>query len=283
MKHSFPILDPNLSFYPSEVHYYRYENYYESYHAHGSGSIEINCILDGGCEYILGDRHVVLNKRSMLIHNANVPHVYKVSSHCLNLSIICKQENLSESIGTISILQSVFPNFLDFLNSISEGYYIKNSPSLRASALEIHQASNVPHNTYYLNLLLNKLFIGVISSDQSPASLYVEQAKDYIRDNYFSIKNIDEIAKKICLNKVYLQRIFHEKTGASLWHYLTDIRMDKAAYFLATTKIPIGEIDELIGVNSRQNFYLLFKNKFDISPSEYRKRHKSNIGKKNMP
>ena len=92
--------------------------------------------------------------------------------------------------------------------------------------------------------------------------------------HFFSIENIDEIASYVALNKVYLQKIFREKTGLTIWNYLTKYRMEKAVYFLLYSDTPISDIDELVGINSRQNFYLLFKKQYGMSPSEYRKRYK---------
>ena len=48
--------------------------------------------------------------------------------------------------------------------------------------------------------------------------------------------------------------------------------MERAAYYLTSLNYPVGDIDELVGIHSRQNFYLLFKKKYGISPSQYRKK-----------
>jgi transcriptional regulator GlxA family with amidase domain len=61
----------------------------------------------------------------------------------------------------------------------------------------------------------------------------------------------------------------------TIWSYLTEIRLKNSIQLLLHTDIPIGDIDEKIGINSRQNFYKLFKSKYNISPSEYRNRNSS--------
>ena len=58
-----------------------------------------------------------------------------------------------------------------------------------------------------------------------------------------------------------MERVFKQETGDSIWNYLNNIRMENAVYYLTQSNIPIGDIDELVGIHSRQNFYLLFKNK----------------------
>lgn len=135
----------------------------------------------------------------------------------------------------------------------------------------------IKKDPYYLNILVNKALIEVVrllSAEKSPTDTYVEQIKNYINYHFFSIENIDEIASYVALNKVYLQKIFREKTGLTIWNYLTKYRMEKAVYFLLHSDTPISDIDELVGINSRQNFYLLFKKQYGMSPSEYRKRFK---------
>lgn len=66
-----------------------------------------------------------------------------------------------------------------------------------------------------------------------------------------------------------MQRIFKQFTNQTVWTYLVALRVKKEAYLLRYTDIPIGDIDENIGINSRQNFYILFKKTHGIiSPSE---------------
>lgn len=73
-----------------------------------------------------------------------------------------------------------------------------------------------------------------------------------------------------------MERLFKQETGMSVWTYLNNIRIEKSLYYLTELNIPIGNIDELVGIHSRQNFYLLFKKKYGISPAQYRKKYYKN-------
>ena len=68
-----------------------------------------------------------------------------------------------------------------------------------------------------------------------------------------------------------MERIFKRETGSTIWQYVMECRMDAAKDLLENTPIPIGEIDPLIGMNSRQTFYIQFKRHYGVSPAEYRK------------
>lgn len=86
---SFEILNPDFCLIPKEIYYVNWKKYYQDFHQHKEGCIEIDYIVDGSCIYHLGNRAVQLNRRSLLIHNGANPHDYEVPESCLNMSILC--------------------------------------------------------------------------------------------------------------------------------------------------------------------------------------------------
>lgn len=270
---SFRILDVNYSLLPKEIFFTNWKNYYQDFHIHEEGCLEIDYIVDGSCIYHLNNHEIQLNRRSMLIHNGNSPHDYHVPDSCLNMSILCCQKPITPNAGSFSDLLAAFPYIKGFFNRLENGIVLRNAGSMYSLAKEINNSFHSSSGDMYLNLLLNKFLIDSINASyfQSPARIYTEQIREYINYHYFSIQSIEEIAKELSLNKIYMERIFKQETGTSIWSYLNDIRMQKAAYYLSLPDVPIGSIDELIGIHSRQNFYLLFKKKYQISPSGYRR------------
>lgn len=269
---SFQILNPSFCLLPKEIYYVNWKKYYQDYHCHEKGCIEIDYIAEGFCRYRFGGREVTLPRRSLLIHNGENSHDYFVPESCLNMSILCTQKKIPEA-GSFQTILTNFPYMTSFFHRLDQGIVIKNAGNLFASVREINDVFQAGGTEWHLNLLINKLLIDSMNAAyyQTPSRIYTEQIKTYIRYHYFEIGSLEDIAEHLSLNKIYMERVFKQETGTSVWSYLNDIRMEKAAYYVAQLGIPIGEIDELVGINSRQNFYLLFRKKYGISPAQYRK------------
>ena len=172
--------------------------------------------------------------------------------------------------GTLHDLTTAYPALASIFDSLKTGVILPNAKNIYPLMQIIFNEFGHGKDPYYMNLMLNNVLILIqkqmSATEPTPAQTYVEKVKNYIHYHYFSIKDIDEIADFAALNKVYLQKIFKRETGTTLWNYLTQFRLDKAAYLLCNSDIPIGDIDEMIGINSRQNFYLLFKKIYGMSP-----------------
>lgn len=274
----FQILNPDFCLVPKEIFYVNWKKYYQDFHQHGTGCIEIDYIVDGSCIYHLGDRAIRLNRRSLLIHNGHIPHDYEVPSSCLNMSILCSQELLQPSSGSLRNILEVFPYMSSFFQRLNQGIVLKNAGMLFPSVREINDVFRAKEPSWYLNLLTNKLLIDIMNAAycQTPSRTYTEQIKKYIHYHYFEIDRLETIAQQLSLNKIYMERLFKQETGMSVWNYLNDVRMERAAYYLRELNYPVGDIDELVGIHSRQNFYLLFKKKYGTSPSQYKKNHSAN-------
>ena len=272
----FQILDPDYCLIPKEIYFINWKKYYQSYHCHEAGCIEIDYIAEGFCTYRFNDRSIHLSRRSLLIHNGQNSHDYYVPESCLNMSILCTQKKVPNA-GSFQTILNNFSYMSGFFHRLDQGIVIKNAGNLFASVKEINDVFQSGGPEWHLNLLVNKLLIDSMNAAyyQTPSRIYTEQIKTYIRYHYFEIRSLDDIAEHLSLNKIYMERIFKQETGVSVWSYLSDVRMERAQYYVTQLDIPIGEIDELLGINSRQNFYLLFRKKYGISPAQYRKNYLS--------
>lgn len=83
--------------------------------------------------------------------------------------------------------------------------------------------------------------------------------------------NISYMANRLFLSRAAVYRLFAEKIGMSPMAYLTKIRMERAAYLLASTGSSIGSVGEAVGIPDQAYFSKLFKAQFRVSPREYRR------------
>jgi two-component system response regulator YesN len=96
----------------------------------------------------------------------------------------------------------------------------------------------------------------------------------FLQEKYPENINLNYVADLFFVTPSYLSRRFKEKTGVTFGEYLEDIRMDKAQEYLINTEAPIADISERVGYQEPAYFAKVFKQKYHLSPSEYRFRHK---------
>ncbi len=84
---------------------------------------------------------------------------------------------------------------------------------------------------------------------------------------------IETMAETLEISVPHFQRIFKENVGTPPMTYLHDLRLEKARELLETTFKNISEIRYEVGIRSNSHFTRDFKEKFGLTPTEYRKQH----------
>lgn len=100
--------------------------------------------------------------------------------------------------------------------------------------------------------------------------VYVKMARDLIISLYRTKVKISDIADKIGINRSYLTNVFKREMKMSPQAFLIQVRMEKASQLLRETDMPVGNIALSVGYNDALSFSKAFKQKYNISPSEYR-------------
>lgn len=95
----------------------------------------------------------------------------------------------------------------------------------------------------------------------------------YIHDHYQSPLTLEEIASSALIGKSSALQIFQSGIHLSPVAYLIQYRLDCAAHLLHTTEKSISLIAEETGFSSTGYFCRKFKQRYNISPGEYRKKH----------
>ena len=98
----------------------------------------------------------------------------------------------------------------------------------------------------------------------------VGKVLNYIEDNIEKEINVDKIAKNVGYSRFYLNRIFSECTGITIYKYLQSRRLTMAAEKLILSNEPITKIAYEAGYDSQQAVTLAFKQLYLYPPKIYR-------------
>ena len=93
---------------------------------------------------------------------------------------------------------------------------------------------------------------------------------EIIEKKYADELDLKLISEEIHLTPYYIGNIFKKYTGKQFSQYLNDYRIDKAKEIHQSNKIKVGHLAEAVGIRNSSYFCVLFKNRFGISPGDYR-------------
>ncbi|XID90274.1 response regulator [Paenibacillaceae bacterium WGS1546] len=93
----------------------------------------------------------------------------------------------------------------------------------------------------------------------------------YIHENYHEDLSVKFLSQYVMMGENYVSALFKKKTGHTLIHYLHQVRIDKAIWYLRNTSFPVSEIGQRVGFANDNYFIKIFKRHTKQTPSLYRK------------
>jgi two-component system, response regulator YesN len=89
-----------------------------------------------------------------------------------------------------------------------------------------------------------------------------------------------DLAATFRLSPAYLQRLFKSETGICLGEWLSEQRLQRAAYLLSNSYLSIKEITHEVGYEHTSSFIRAFERRFLKAPARYRKQNEGNEGER---
>lgn len=103
-----------------------------------------------------------------------------------------------------------------------------------------------------------------------PSMVYVRYAMDYMQMHFKEKVKIDDIAERIGISRSHLCNTFKKELKMTPQEYLIKLRMEHAASLLKNTAEPIQIVAAESGYEDSLSFSKVFKQKFQMSPKEFR-------------
>ena len=91
----------------------------------------------------------------------------------------------------------------------------------------------------------------------------------YINEHYKN-GSLSELAEVLNYDVYWLSREIRRRTGKTYKELLMEKRMQQARYLLENSQIPVTDIIESVGYDNTSYFYRKFRERYGVSPKEYR-------------
>ena len=160
------------------------------------------------------------------------------------------EQNLAEEINNIS------KSIIDYLRINIDMNILKLFSSLSESQKVAQFYVNLPEQN---------------SGDDYDA---IGNAINYIHEHYKEDISLSEVSKRVCLTPYHFCRLFKKETGENLIDYINRIRIENAKNLIIATNESITAIYKMVGFNSKNHFYKLFKEFYNMTPQQYRTEYK---------
>lgn len=163
------------------------------------------------------------------------------------------------------------------LTELRNSYYFKFDDRNTFLFGVFNELKNSGEDIYYKQLLVN-IAIHIIEQngkkinplkDVTRNNLIIEAIK-IINENFKKTISLETTAKELFVSPPYLSKVFKNTIGIGFSAFLSEIRLDYASNLLCYTSKSVSEVCFESGFNNFSHFIRKFKQKYNLSPSDYR-------------
>ena len=108
----------------------------------------------------------------------------------------------------------------------------------------------------------------------------IKLAIQYMQQNFERNIVINELAGRYGMSPNYFSTMFKKETNQSAIAYLTNLRVQKAAWYLENTEESAVDISQRVGYEDSQYFFRVFKKTMGMTPLMYRKEYRKNASER---
>lgn len=227
--------------------------------------------------YINGEKYVVERGRIMLLR-PNDFHYFEADSPHTSRDIYVKPQDLKEICDLISpdlytTLENT-PLAIDFSLSDFETQMLEEKMSYLTS---LERKSELQLKTRHRSVILEILDKWTSSTKENNADMpqWISLLVTQLSTEKFLSKNIEEIVASTNYSHGYVCREFRRIMGKTLQDYISDAKFSLALSLLTSAENTITQVSEKLGYSAPSNFIIAFKNKFNMTPAQWRRENLS--------
>lgn len=258
---------------------------------HTNSHIELCYVIEGELKVKIENEVKVLKENEALLLDMNTLHSEYIQYK--DARVVFLGISL-EMFRVITMSLELSPDFSRFLTVASmdkkgQGDYLHldlRNQKVEFEKLIVWYYHEIKHKSPGYELIMEGLikrisclindaeFIHVCIESHRQREILFEEIQRYLYVHHKSVR-LNEISVVLGYSEDYLNRIIKEITGSTYSELLKEIRLQLAVKKLMETDMSIHDIVSEIGYSNVQFFYQVFKEKFCMTPNDYRKRFKS--------
>lgn len=273
------LIDPS-----AEIHYAFHRNLKDITVPHYHDFYELFIITKGSVVHKINGRKELLTEGTLVFIRPEDRHYYEKSE-----SEVCELVNLAFPERAISGLFSYLgEGFMPerLLKAESPPYVLltgseKNFVLEKLEQLNILPRKNKEEIKTKLRILLLEIFTRYfpLESLEKKSSIpdwlsslctMMQEKENFSR----GLPVLQELSQR---SSEHLCRVFKKYFSITPTEFINDLRLNYAANVLSSTDLEIIDISSRAGFENLSHFYHLFKEKYNVSPGEFRKLHKKSM------
>ena len=137
-----------------------------------------------------------------------------------------------------------------------------------------HSDASALHLIGYLCLFIDALMQSsstrVSAQENQLKDFYIQEAVNYIEQNYQRNLTVEEVADACRLNRSYFSKLFKDNVGCPPQEFLIRVRLAKAAELMCSSNAPISEIAVRCGYSNQFHFSRAFTTHYGVPPQQWR-------------
>ncbi len=235
-------------------------------------AIEVVYVTDGDIELGVGQELYHMDEGDFAIVFPNVIHHYQVFG---------KKEN---KVIYLYLDPTLFPSYYKELQIYSPKNPVVKKEQVHPDVVNaIKYLAGITEGNpmliqAYVQMILAHVFAEMPMVDKSTVGSddLIYNAVEYVAKNFREKISLEKMAYDLCVSKYVLSRMFAKTFHCNFSKYVNGVRLNYAVAALENTMDSITNICLDCGFESQRTFNRVFKDRYKITPREYRKRMEHN-------
>ena len=249
---------------------------------HSQASWELSCVIAGEGTRLLSDVSEPFAEGEVVMIPSGVQHCWYFNKDKTDKNGNIENITIFFNADFLKNVALCFPEFSEHVKQLVESpNAIVFSGEVRnriySLMVRMRDESSEKRVLTFMEILL------IISEDRtgrvivntkprSKGEVRMSQIRSFVNCNYGREISIDEVVAHVGMNKSAFCTFIKKETGMTFTNYVNEIRLNLAAASLKDTELPISEIGVSVGLTDTPYFCRIFKRKFGMTPTEYRRK-----------
>ena len=249
---------------------------------HSQSSWELSCIITGQGTRLLSDVSESFEEGEVVMIPPGVQHCWYFNKDKTDKDGNIENITIFFSGDFLNNVSFCFPEFSEpirHISSLGNATIFSDESRARIYSLMLRMRDESVERRVltFVEILL------VISEDKtgrvivnskprSKSEVRMSQIRGYVNCNFAREISIDEISAHVGMNKSSFCTFIRNETGQTFTNYVNSVRLSLAANLLKDSDLHISEIGASVGLTDTPYFCRIFKKKYGLTPTEYRKR-----------